>query len=206
MQPDDQTQEQMEAPLHAKATPLLPCPFCGPGQSAVTAETDDYGRHFIACGRCGSASGHHRSSSPEDALGSWNTRPIESRLHAALQYMLYGCHDGCDDKCPPCSAARAVLSGMPAESVNELVRDLRSQLDAEHESKLAWRLKVDGLTDERDAARLIAVRLHAACYAGSGKPDFAIIERINEDVGAQVCAWQVTQFPETLSPEIQEEL
>lgn len=61
---------------------LLPCPFCGPGQSMVGPWFDDVGKRWaIGCGRCGSSSGRsvHAEGSKEAAIKSWNTRGVAQR-------------------------------------------------------------------------------------------------------------------------------
>lgn len=62
-----------------KADPLLPCPFCGPGQSMVDPWFDDVSKRWaIGCGRCGSSSGRsvHAEGSKDAAIKLWNTRGI----------------------------------------------------------------------------------------------------------------------------------
>jgi Lar family restriction alleviation protein len=56
---------------------LLPCPFCGPGQSQVDLVQQDIGgRWQVFCGRCGSSSGvHPRDKTQAPAIAAWNTRP-----------------------------------------------------------------------------------------------------------------------------------
>jgi Lar family restriction alleviation protein len=57
--------------------PLLPCPFCGPGQSMVDPWFDDVSKRWaVGCGRCGASSGRsiHAEGSKEAAIRSWNTR------------------------------------------------------------------------------------------------------------------------------------
>lgn len=59
------------------ASELLPCPFCGPGQSMVDPWYDDVSKRWaIGCGRCGASSGRsiHAEGSKEAAIKSWNTR------------------------------------------------------------------------------------------------------------------------------------
>ena len=56
---------------------LLPCPFCGPGQSMVDPWYDDVSKRWaVGCGRCGSSSGRsiHAEGSKEAAVNAWNTR------------------------------------------------------------------------------------------------------------------------------------
>lgn len=56
------------------------CPFCGPGQSKVSAYQDCSGYWRVGCGACGSSSGI-RPASEADArtrvIASWNRRPME---------------------------------------------------------------------------------------------------------------------------------
>lgn len=61
----------------ATASELLPCPFCGPGQSMVDPWFDDVSKRWtVGCGRCGASSGRsiHAEGSKEAAIKSWNTR------------------------------------------------------------------------------------------------------------------------------------
>jgi hypothetical protein len=56
---------------------LLPCPFCGPGESIVEPWYDDLSKCWrIGCGRCGVATGiNPRDRSQSGASISWNRRP-----------------------------------------------------------------------------------------------------------------------------------
>jgi Lar family restriction alleviation protein len=55
---------------------LLPCPFCGEGNSIVSLWFDDVVKRYrVGCGRCGCSTG----TSPRDkkeapAIAAWNTR------------------------------------------------------------------------------------------------------------------------------------
>jgi Lar family restriction alleviation protein len=63
----------------ATIAPLLPCPFCGPGQSMVDPWYDDVAKRWsIGCGRCGASSGRsvHAEGSKEAAIKAWNTRGV----------------------------------------------------------------------------------------------------------------------------------
>lgn len=67
----------MSIPDVKTAAELLPCPFCGPGQSMVDPWYDDVSKRWaVGCGRCGSSSGRsiHAEGSKEAAIKSWNTR------------------------------------------------------------------------------------------------------------------------------------
>lgn len=58
---------------------LLPCPFCGPGNSMVDPWYDDVSKRWaVGCGRCGSSSGRsvHAEGSKEAAIKSWNMRGL----------------------------------------------------------------------------------------------------------------------------------
>lgn len=59
---------------------LLPCPFCGPGNSCVQCYENDAGRFQVGCGACGSHSGSHKID--KYAIASWNTRahPTPDRM------------------------------------------------------------------------------------------------------------------------------
>lgn len=69
---------------------LLPCPFCGPGESHVSLWHDDVSKRWrVGCGRCGCSTGTSpRDTSQAPAIESWNRRaPIaiqgdESRADA----------------------------------------------------------------------------------------------------------------------------
>lgn len=56
--------------------PLLPCPFCGPGNSIVELVENDYGHRQIACGRCGLHSGFRPDKDDTLLIAHWNTRPM----------------------------------------------------------------------------------------------------------------------------------
>jgi Lar family restriction alleviation protein len=65
---------------------LLPCPFCGPGQSMVDPWYDDVAKRWsIGCGRCGASSGRsvHAEGSKEAAIKAWNTRGVGDVAQAA---------------------------------------------------------------------------------------------------------------------------
>jgi hypothetical protein len=56
---------------------LLPCPFCGPGNSCVELYQDDHGYWTVGCGRCGSHSGRLPGSRPDSRqriIDGWNRR------------------------------------------------------------------------------------------------------------------------------------
>lgn len=55
---------------------LLPCPFCGPGQSCVDLYFDDTAyRYRVGCGRCGCSTGiSPRDTTAAPAVTAWNTR------------------------------------------------------------------------------------------------------------------------------------
>lgn len=55
---------------------LLPCPFCGPGQSQVDLWFDDSARRYrVGCGRCGCSTGiSPRDKTEVPAITAWNTR------------------------------------------------------------------------------------------------------------------------------------
>lgn len=55
---------------------LLPCPFCGPGQSIVSLWHDDMAQRWrVGCGRCGASSGiSPRDKTEAPAIAAWNNR------------------------------------------------------------------------------------------------------------------------------------
>jgi hypothetical protein len=55
---------------------LLPCPFCGPGNSVVSLWLDDVAHRWrVGCGRCGCSTGiHPRDKTEAPAIAAWNTR------------------------------------------------------------------------------------------------------------------------------------
>lgn len=58
-------------------TPLLHCPFSGPGQSQVGLWFDDVShRYRVGCGRCRASTGTHPTDNPPPApaIAAWNTR------------------------------------------------------------------------------------------------------------------------------------
>lgn len=79
----------MSIPDVKTAAELLPCPFCGPGQSMVDPWYDDVSKRWaVGCGRCGSSSGRsiHAEGSKEAAIKSWNTRaPAQCDVQSASE-------------------------------------------------------------------------------------------------------------------------
>lgn len=55
---------------------LLPCPFCGPGESVVSLYFDDMSQRYrVGCGRCGASTGiHPRDKTEAPAIEAWNRR------------------------------------------------------------------------------------------------------------------------------------
>lgn len=55
---------------------LLSCPFCGPGESMVSAYFDDLSNRWrVGCGRCGCSTGiSPRDGTPDPAIAAWNKR------------------------------------------------------------------------------------------------------------------------------------
>jgi Lar family restriction alleviation protein len=75
---------------------LLPCPFCGPGQSMVDPWYDDVAKRWsIGCGRCGASSGRsvHAEGSKEAAIKAWNTRGVGDVAQATLWPDIKQLHD-----------------------------------------------------------------------------------------------------------------
>lgn len=77
------------------AEQLLPCPFCGPGQSVVSAWLDDVSNRWrVGCGRCGCSTGiHTRDESEAPAIAAWNRRaspwrPIETAPRDGTRVLL----------------------------------------------------------------------------------------------------------------------
>lgn len=66
---------------HNPAEALLPCPFCGPGQSHVDLWHDDVSKRWrVGCGRCGCSTGiSPRDKTEAPAIAAWNKRAIEAR-------------------------------------------------------------------------------------------------------------------------------
>lgn len=66
-------------PVDVTGVELLPCPFCGPGQSCVDLYFDDTAyRYRVRCGRCGCSTGTSpRNSTPTPAITAWNTRATQ---------------------------------------------------------------------------------------------------------------------------------
>lgn len=58
-----------------KIADLLPCPFCGPGESVVEAWNSAYKPGWqVGCGRCGSHSGVYWTE--DEAHAGWNRRAL----------------------------------------------------------------------------------------------------------------------------------
>jgi len=69
-------QQYWEDQAEAKpdSMPLLPCPFCGPGNSQVECYQDDYGKWRVACGACGVHTGIRTDNDRRLVEKHWNTR------------------------------------------------------------------------------------------------------------------------------------
>jgi hypothetical protein len=65
---------------------LLPCPFCGEGQSVVEPWFDDVAHRWrVGCGRCGCSTGTHPTDkTPDPAIAAWNRRPHISQPAQAV--------------------------------------------------------------------------------------------------------------------------
>lgn len=63
-----------------ESSALLPCPFCGPGQSMVSLWFDDVSKRWrVGCGRCGCSTGTSpRDKTQAPAIAAWNTRAAPS--------------------------------------------------------------------------------------------------------------------------------
>lgn len=66
----------MTAPVTQDNCTLLPCPFCGPGQSQVDLWFDDVAKRYrVGCGRCGCSTGiDPRDKTEAPAIANWNKR------------------------------------------------------------------------------------------------------------------------------------
>jgi len=69
---------------------LLPCPFCGPGQSQISVYFDDMAQRYrVGCGRCGCSTGIHPSDKTEaPAIAVWNRRAIPA-AEASVEAVLF---------------------------------------------------------------------------------------------------------------------
>lgn len=67
---------------------LKPCPHCGPGTVVQVCDELDGKYFFVACGACGSSSGHRsirqRGNAREMAIQAWNTRKTETANDARI--------------------------------------------------------------------------------------------------------------------------
>lgn len=108
-------------------TGLLPCPFCGPGQSMVDPWYDDVSKRWaIGCGRCGASSGRsvHAEGSKESAIKAWNTRASQpARCSADIRAVLIAAKcvttDGTYVHASVDEVLRALRSVDPAKAVPE---------------------------------------------------------------------------------------
>lgn len=81
----------MEDKLHTHCpVELLPCPFCGPGQSIVSLWHDDMTQRWrVGCGRCGASSGTSpRDKTEAPAIAAWNTRAAGGGPHYQMMETL----------------------------------------------------------------------------------------------------------------------
>ena len=72
---------------------LLPCPFCGPGESVVSTYIDDVAQRYrVGCGRCGASTGiHPRDKTEAPAIEAWNRRAaLQSQKPKPNDLMLSG--------------------------------------------------------------------------------------------------------------------
>ena len=69
---------------------LLPCPFCGPGQSIVSLWFDDVSKRWrVGCGRCGCSTGTSpRDKTQAPAIAAWNTRAAPAPQGEPVAWML----------------------------------------------------------------------------------------------------------------------
>lgn len=120
-----------------KLDELLPCPFHKLNTSVDLTETD-YGRWCVACGGCGTSSGHHNTK--EQAVASWNEDRASTTREAELQAELKECEDANDammnklgDNCCACSVDKIThVCIYHQPKVNELqaeVKRLRKALE-----------------------------------------------------------------------------
>jgi Lar family restriction alleviation protein len=94
---------QPSASSAPEAGSLLPCPFCGPGESTVGLWFDDvHERWRVGCGRCGASTGvHGRASGRQPAIKAWNRRgtPATATQEAGV-WRCEVCGDMKDDLSP----------------------------------------------------------------------------------------------------------
>jgi len=82
---------------------LKPCPWCGPGNSIVSAWFDtSSNRYRVNCGACGSSSGvPARDKSESAAIAAWNRRaaPVvtEEMVERLAKHL---CREEWKDRCP----------------------------------------------------------------------------------------------------------
>jgi Lar family restriction alleviation protein len=87
---------------------LLPCPFCGPGESVVDAVFDDVTQRWrVYCGRCGCSTGiHPRDRTQAPAIAAWNRRAAHADLSGEVRELveaLKAAQWDCHGKCPVCA-------------------------------------------------------------------------------------------------------
>lgn len=115
---------------------LLPCPFCGPGNSMVDAYFDDLSKRWrVGCGRCGCSTGTHpKEKGPEPAIKSWNTRAsapalaqeVESqtKMVTQLKGLLHARDEELDDQETENNHLKATVTTLQQEA--ERLRDANS--------------------------------------------------------------------------------
>ena len=175
---------------------LLPCPFCGPGESVVECYYDDSAfRYRVGCGRCGASSGiHPRDKTRAPAIAAWNRRtpPASAQVTDALRECMMAINNGVHSRMrraaddafailaaqPPSPQSGYVgafyeiasMLGIPAmsESPKHVFETIiKPRLETMLKMEAAWKLGVLNVIDDKPPQS--HARLMAAVKTAQGK-------------------------------------
>lgn len=197
---------------------LLPCPFCGPGESVVSLYFDDVAQRYrVGCGRCGASTGiHPRNTSETPAISAWNTRqpamPADAMAAVADRYAhVMAMHLGC---------ILLNYSGPFSDEALQTWGEYRDAMNAIHEAEspthmgepLIARRRIEGCCDavhqHQDRFRKGPIRAGRYCFQGKNMTTSETLLRdlVEALDGAFISTWQSTHAWQSALDEAREYL